>query len=157
MKILTLDLATKTGWCFGHYDEPLLDSRHGVIDFSLGKGETRGHRFLKFHTWFRQLVKSQKPDRVYYEDVKRHSSNLSARVYCGLLSQVEMICAYEKIPLFDVGVGTIKKHATGKGNATKEMMIDACKVKGITPKDDNEADAICLWCYAVEEVHKCDF
>ena len=38
----------------------------------------------------------------------------------------------------------IKKHATGKGNASKPMMIEAARNKlGYTGADDNEADA--LW------------
>nr|WP_253307849.1 hypothetical protein [Rickettsia endosymbiont of Ceutorhynchus assimilis] len=40
--------------------------------------------------------------------------------------------------------GTIKKHITGKGNATKYAVIDAVKSKGFSPKDDNEADSLAL-------------
>ena len=35
------------------------------------------------------------------------------------------------------------KHATGKGNATKEAMERSARERGWTPIDDNEADA--LW------------
>ncbi len=41
-------------------------------------------------------------------------------------------------------VGTIKKHATGKGNAGKEDMIASAQARGHNPTDDNEADAIAL-------------
>jgi Holliday junction resolvasome RuvABC endonuclease subunit len=39
-------------------------------------------------------------------------------------------------------VGTIKKFMTGKGNATKEEMIAAAKLRGFDPKTDDEADAL---------------
>lgn len=38
-------------------------------------------------------------------------------------------------------MGTIKKHATGKGNA-KEDMLDAAKLRGFYAEDDNEVDAL---------------
>ena len=49
-----------------------------------------------------------------------------------------------------VPVGTIKKHATGKGNAGKSEMIVAAKVRGHNPVDDNEADALALLHWAIE-------
>jgi Holliday junction resolvasome RuvABC endonuclease subunit len=49
-----------------------------------------------------------------------------------------------------VPVGTIKKHATGKGNAPKQAMIDAGRARGFDPADDNEADAIALLMWAIE-------
>lgn len=44
-------------------------------------------------------------------------------------------------------VGAIKKHATGKGNANKEQMVEAVRALGFHPADDNEADAIALLLY----------
>ena len=46
--------------------------------------------------------------------------------------------------------GTIKKHATGKGNAGKDDMIASVRLRGHTPVDDNEADALALLHWAVE-------
>jgi Holliday junction resolvasome RuvABC endonuclease subunit len=43
-----------------------------------------------------------------------------------------------------VPVGTIKKHVTGKGNASKAEVIAAVKAKGFNLKDDNEADSLAL-------------
>jgi len=49
-----------------------------------------------------------------------------------------------------VPVGTIKRHATGKGNAPKQAMIDAARARGFSPADDNEADAIAILLWAIE-------
>ncbi len=47
-------------------------------------------------------------------------------------------------PAGRVPVGTIKKHATGKGNASKQEMVACARARGHQPADDNEADALAL-------------
>ena len=54
-----------------------------------------------------------------------------------------------KIPYEGVPVGTIKRHITGKGNATKEEVIAAVRAKGLSPVDDNDADALALLDWAI--------
>ena len=46
-------------------------------------------------------------------------------------------------------VGTIKKHATGRGNARKDAMLAAARARGHSPADDNEADALALLYWAI--------
>jgi Holliday junction resolvasome RuvABC endonuclease subunit len=53
-----------------------------------------------------------------------------------------------------VPVGTIKKAATGKGNASKADMIAAAKRAGCFTEDDNEADAFWIAKWAVAEAAK---
>jgi hypothetical protein len=53
------------------------------------------------------------------------------------------------VPYEGVPVGTIKRHATGKGNADKDAMIAAARARGFSPADDNEADAITLLFWAI--------
>ena len=47
-------------------------------------------------------------------------------------------------------VGTIKRFATGRGNADKAAMMAAVTARGFAPADDNEADAIALLLWAIE-------
>jgi Holliday junction resolvasome RuvABC endonuclease subunit len=54
------------------------------------------------------------------------------------------------IPSSGTPVGTIKRHATGKGNADKAAMIAAVRARGFNPADDNEADAIAILLWAIE-------
>jgi crossover junction endodeoxyribonuclease RuvC len=52
-------------------------------------------------------------------------------------------------PYVDVAPGTLKKYATGKGNAGKDEMIAAAIRRfGFEGSDNNEADAFLLWCMA---------
>jgi Holliday junction resolvasome RuvABC endonuclease subunit len=50
-----------------------------------------------------------------------------------------------------VPVGTIKRFITGKGNASKDQVIAAVQAHGHKPEDDNEADALALLYFAIEQ------
>ena len=88
---------------------------------------------------------------VYHEAIRRHVSTDSAHVYGGLLATLTAWCEARNIAYQGVPVGTIKKHATGKGNAGKPEMMQAMRDRGHPVTDDNEADAIALLYWAMEE------
>jgi Holliday junction resolvasome RuvABC endonuclease subunit len=60
------------------------------------------------------------------------------------MGQLTAWCEHHQIPYQGIPVGTIKKHAAGKGNASKYEMVAAVRGRGHSPSDDNEADAIAL-------------
>ncbi len=69
--------------------------------------------------------------------------------YFGLLDpmrKVAISATYSGVP-----VGTIKLHATGKGNANKDAMVAAMQAKGHPVTDDNEADALAILHWAMEQ------
>lgn len=144
--VLALDLGTTTGWA------TLGDSgqRHsGYVTFKNSRYEGGGMRYLKFSKWLEQL--SPRPAEVYFEEVRRHKGTDAAHVYGGLLATLTSWCEQYGVPYQGVPVGTIKKHATGKGNAPKEKMIEAARQWAPDVTDDNEADALCLLDWAVHE------
>lgn len=59
-------------------------------------------------------------------------------------------CEGHGIPYQGVPVGTIKRFATGKGNAPKDAVIAAMRARGFAPADDNEADALALLLWAID-------
>ena len=52
-------------------------------------------------------------------------------------------------PCIQVPPKTLVKYATGNGNAKKDRVIVAAQQQGYTGKNDNEADAWMLACYAM--------
>ena len=68
----------------------------------------------------------------------------AAHVYGGLMASLTSWAELRGVPYEGVPVGTIKQHATGKGNAPKQAMINAARARGFSPADDNEADAIAI-------------
>ena len=108
-------------------------------------------RFLRFKRWLGEvLAASVHINAVYFEEVRRHAGVDAAHAYGGFMGHLTAWCEHHNIPYQGVPVGTIKKHATGKGNAGKGEMIVAAKVRGHNPIDDNEADALALLHWAIE-------
>ncbi len=143
--VLALDLGTKTGWAM--HDPVHLFS--GTQNFAQGKFAGGGQRFVAFEKWL--LAKLEFADQVVFEAVRRHIGTDAAHIYGGMLAILTKCCEQASIPYEGVPVGTIKKHATGRGNAKKPEMIAAMVAKGHAPKDDNEADALALLYYALEQ------
>lgn len=149
MKILSLDLATKTGWAY-HDDEG--EWFAGLMDFKNQRHEGGGMRYLKFKRWLSHFVDTYAPEAVVYEEVRRHMSTDAAHVHGGLLATLQSLCEARGIPYTGIPVGTIKKRATGKGNAGKQAMVDTARAHWPTLSivDDNVADALWIGVCGVE-------
>ena len=146
--ILALDLGTHTGWALLQLDDTITS---GTEHFKPHRFEGGGMRFLRFKQWLNELLAaSVHINAVYFEEVRRHAGVDAAHAYGGFMGHLTAWCELHNIPYQGVPVGTIKKHATGKGNAVKSEMIVAAKVRGHNPVDDNEADALALLYWAIE-------
>ena len=146
--ILTLDLGTVTGWALRRNGV----TTSGAQSFKPQRYEGGGMRYLRFARWLDEiLVSVGSIDALYFEEVRRHVGTDAAHVYGGLLAHLTAWCESQGIPYQGVPVGTIKKHVTGKGNASKEQMLEAMRAKGYVPADDNEADALALLHWAIEQ------
>lgn len=141
--ILALDLGTNTGWAVGNANG-LVTS--GVQSFKPSRYEGGGMRYLRFKGWLADIKNNcGSIDAIYFEEVRRHAATDAAHVYGGLLAILTSWCEHHHIPYQGIPVGTIKKFATGKGNANKEQVVEAAHQWATGPIfDDNEADAICL-------------
>ena len=108
-------------------------------------------RYLRFKRWLTEIKQSADGiDAVYFEEVRRHAGVDAAHAYGGFMAQLTAWCEHHGIPYQGVPVGTIKKHATGKGNAGKDEMIASVTQRGHIPGDDNEADALAILHWAIE-------
>lgn len=146
--ILALDLGTTTGWAVRGFDG-LITS--GTVTFKPGRYDGGGMRYLRFTNWLSEIDRLSGPvEAIYFEEVRRHAGTDAAHVYGGLMATLETWAELRDVPYQGVPVGTIKKHATCKGNAPKQAMIEAARARGFSPADDNEADAIALLHWAIE-------
>ena len=147
--ILTLDLGTKTGWAIQRRDGAIIS---GTKTFKPGRFEGGGMRYLHFTRWLLWLCDNEGPFKaIWFEEVRSHKGVDAAHAYGGFLATLTQWAEKESIPYAGVSVGTIKKHATGQGNANKDAMIEAVKARGFKPQDDNEADAIALLLWAIDK------
>ena len=144
--VLALDLGTTTGWAI-HADNAI---NSGTVNFKPSRFEGGGMRFLRFRGWLAELSSTAGGiGAVYFEEVRRHAGVDAAHVYGGFLATLTAWAEHSSIPYSGVPVGTIKRHATGKGNADKAAMIEAMRAFGHRPADDNEADALALLRWAL--------
>jgi crossover junction endodeoxyribonuclease RuvC len=147
--ILALDLGTTTGWALRPTSGPIA---HGWMSLKGGRYEGGGMRYLRFSRWLHEIYGTAGDiNAVYFEEVRRHASTDAAHVYGGLMATLTAWCESRNIPYQGVPVGTIKKHATGKGNADKSIVIGAMRLRGHAVFDDNEADALALLHWALEQ------
>lgn len=146
--ILTLDLGTATGWAIRTRDSGITS---GTQSFKPQRFEGGGMRFLRFKRWLTEVKQSVDGiNVVYFEEVRNHAGVDAAHAYGGFMAHLTAWCEHHDIPYQGVPVGTIKKHATGKGNASKDDMIASMQRKGHAPADDNEADALALLHWAID-------
>ncbi len=147
--ILALDLGTTTGWALRDQAGSIT---HGLVSFKPQRFEGGGMRFLRFKRWLTEIKATNEHgiDAVYFEEVRRHLGVDAAHVYGGLMATLTSWCEHHQIPYEGVPVGTIKRHISGKGNASKDEVIKAVGELGFHVSDDNEADAIALLNLAIQ-------
>jgi Holliday junction resolvasome RuvABC endonuclease subunit len=138
MKILSLDIASTTGWC-------LEKDIYGTWDFKTRRDESMGMKLIRFRAKLREINELEKIDIMIYErPAGRHASSIIHQ--SKLIAVLEEFCEAVGIEYRSYSAKEIKKFATGKGNAGKPAMIQAAKDKyNYTGNDDNEADAIHMW------------
>ncbi len=147
--ILALDLGTHTGWALRSLDGSITS---GTEHFKPQRFEGGGMRYLRFKRWLTEIKQvADGLNAVYFEEVRRHAGVDAAHAYGGFLATLTAWCEHHQIPYQGVPVGTIKKHATGKGNAGKQEMVAAMQALGFRATDDNEADALALLHWAMEQ------
>jgi Holliday junction resolvasome RuvABC endonuclease subunit len=136
MKILALDIATKTGW--------KTETASGVWDLKPNRGESEGMRVVRFKSKVREIIDLEGIQIVSYErPAGLHKSSII--VASEMIGVLKDLCIELGVELACYSATEIKKFATGKGNANKDKMIEAAENLEYKPQDDNEADAIFLY------------
>ncbi len=149
MRILGIDPGTQCGWALREPDGSMIS---GVWDLSVKRHESAGMRLIRLNKWLRETTDIDQVHLIAYEEVRRHAGTSAAHVYGAITGQIEVFVASRNdtmpsslhIEHVGIPVGTVKKFATGKGNANKTTMIDSANVRWTDMKpitDDNEADA----------------
>jgi len=135
---LYIDIGSKMGYALVGNSGKVTS---GTVNFYASEGQGKGMRYLKFWTWLHTMPEVTD---VKYEVVLAHRGVYAAHVYGAFEGILQMWCEAGKRSYEGIGVGTIKKAATGYGKATKEQMIAAAEAAGYSPGDDNEADALAI-------------
>jgi len=146
--ILGIDPASKTGWCLMRSGRVY---ESGTQDFTKSKGESNGAVYLRFRTWLKSLLSNHQIKIVVYEYTYSRGQ-AAEEILTNLRGRIQEECTVLSVEFAAVPATTLKKWATGKGNAKKDqMMARAVAYLGRPPIDDNEADAVMVSAWGHEE------
>lgn len=147
-RLLTLDLATNTGFCVGSPDNP--NPTFGSFRIP-PTGDDVGKFGLTFRGWIAELFDWHQPDFVVFEmPILPQKTNLmTVRKLTGLAMLTEMECRQRKVSVREGRASSVKKFFTGSGKAGKLDTMAICRRYGWNVKTDDEADACALWAYSV--------
>lgn len=149
---LSLDIGTTTGWAVRKPDEVLSGSwllataKELRQQRKVGRERTGDIRFFRLHERITQTIGEHAIENIVFEDVLFLSSQAQSQLWASLRTAVWMAAESHRVEC--VHTGTLKKFATGAGNARKEAMVAA--VANLPPPwgrvatDDNEADAVLI-------------
>jgi len=151
MRVVAIDPGTQCGYAFTD-DGRAHAEFSGVWNLKPNRFEGGGMRFLRMRRHLDELIDGTAAGQcmVVFEEVRRHMGVDAAHIYGGIIAIIASACELNDIPYQGIPVGTIKKHATGKGNANKKAMVEAAQAKfGPEVTDDNRADALWILDYAL--------
>lgn len=149
--ILTLDLATCTGFCVGTPDQrPTLGHKR-----LRSTGEDVGSFLIEWDEWLSAKVAEVEPSVIVMEApiLAGSATPHVTRKLHALAGITEMVAVRANIECCEVYPVTVKKALTGSGRADKDQMLAACRTYGFTPVVSDEADAFGIWLHAVRLRH----
>jgi len=141
--VIGIDPGTLCGWAVLDAQGTRLAS--GFWDLRPRRYEGAGMRFVRLRRHLGELLAGYPEAAVelVYEEVRHHAGTDAAHIYGGIVAVLQEWCEGAKVPYDAVPVGTVKKHATGKGNADKAAMVAAAASHWRIEPSEDEADA--LW------------
>lgn len=143
ISLLALDVATCTGFC--------THTASGTWDLKPKKDQSSGMRLIRFRAALVEICELEKVKLIVYEQPAVYSKfpNMVAGEMIGVL---KLFCEEKGIDYRSYAPTAIKKFGTGKGGASKEVMINAAQAYKPTASSDDEADAIILYHFAVKDL-----
>lgn len=165
MRILSLDLGTHTGWCAG---DTAATPEAGTLRLATDAEITRFGRFRETRTgdprigrlydWLTAKVRELRPDAISFEDVEFSSYTKQTQLWASFRTAVWIVAKQASILTECVPVTTLKKWATGTGNATKPMMEAALRRRypefEKTLLGFDAVDAIFVWQWTKETLSR---
>lgn len=140
-RVLGIDPATKCGWA-------LLDNgarvASGTWDLSTKQHESKGMRFLKLERFLEEAITNSKPDLVAFE-MTGHLKGHANEVYFGIVGIIKLVCERHELDYTSIQNSEVKKLATGVGNANKQAMVLAAKLRWGLSGNPTEDEADALW------------
>lgn len=150
-RVLALDLATVTGWCYGF---PGSIPRCGDIRFRKPGGEhAAGYR--AFRLWLDKRWDDDPPDLIVFESpavpsIMKGRTNVATTKFLFGLSEHLEEWAYNRVELREATVSQVRCHFITRNMASAEAEVETmkrCRELGWDVENHDQADAAALWDY----------
>lgn len=143
-QVLALDVATNTGFA--------TTTASGVWKLTPKKDESKGMRLIRFRSKVVEMVDFHDIKLVVFEanvGYGKHPNFVGAE----MIGVLKLILEERGIDYMAYQPTSIKKWATGKGNAGKPEMIRAAQFRwNMEGNDDNQADALAILHFTLDDL-----
>lgn len=142
VNLLALDVATVTGFC--------TRTASGTWNLTPKKDESKGMRLIRFRSKLKDITQLEDIKLIVFEDIPIYGKHPNT-VGIEMIGVLKLFCEDSGIEYKSYPATVIKKFG-GKGNASKEQMVEFARryKKDVTSHD--EADAILLYHCAKEDL-----
>lgn len=146
--VLALDLATFLGWASG----PLCAAPDFGSHMLPSTGDDTGKFISAYDDWLNFKLDAILYDLVIFEapSVFMKTTPVTIEKLVGLVTHTQLVCYRRGIRRRSANASQVKKHFTGKGNAKKDETVARARALGFRVTDDNAADAVAVWHWALE-------
>jgi Holliday junction resolvasome RuvABC endonuclease subunit len=150
INILAIDQATKCGIAYELVGER---PKWELWKLDIKNKESQGMKWLRFESKLKTFIVNNDIKVIAYE--LPAGRNINPIIHSSkLICIIEKMCAELNMEYIELSTGSIKKFATGNGNAKKDMMVEfAKKLWRYEGEDDNEADALHILHYLKTKIN----
>lgn len=141
MIILSIDPGSSCGWAVGDRVQIFAS---GVWQLAPGRGESPGMRYIRLRNYLNQIREAYPGLKLVVGEMAHQRGGAATEYAIGVTTHLQSWCTEKHIEYATAHSATVKRWATGKGNAKKPDMVAAGRARfKTTSLDDNEIDA--LW------------
>lgn len=146
--VLTLDLGSEVGHCYGHAgdDQPIYGT------WLLANSSLPGAKYASFENELIEALDLYQPSLCSVASPMLRGTSQgsrSAEQQLGLYAYAQGACYRARVQIRPVFEGTARKDVLGRGTFPKGVVkptaIAWCRANGFMVGDDHQADAIILW------------
>jgi len=156
---LALDVATRTGWAFAtgptimlwpstHMEAGQPIPRQTMKAVKSGSMKFGGETAVvvpEFRRWLTRKIAEHSPSLLAIEKpvpMRGAKINMATMIKLhAMYAAVLEVARIQGVELAPYNLGSVKKHWTGHGSASKADMVAEAVRRGLNPKNDDEADA----------------
>lgn len=138
LKVLALDPAIHCG--FAHSC-----GVSGTIDLSVRRDESTGFRLIRLRGKLNEIYNSCGVDVLVFEAARNAGGAGALVVQSEIQGVIKLWCTDLGIEYRGYSPSEIKRHATGKGTANKQAMLEAARAKWPHVKIERDDQADALW------------